>query len=93
MVHTIKRNSYINRLSELQSALYILRCVSEGKNEDQIVERLVGDRQLVKTWLAVLSDIHLVERNFVNELVITREGLNYLERYNPQVLYLLTGLV
>jgi hypothetical protein len=82
-VHTIKRNSYINRLSELQSALYILRCVSEGKNEDQIVERLVGDRQLVKTWLAVLSDIHLVERNFVNELVITREGLNYLERYNP----------
>ena len=83
MVHTIKRNSYINRLSELQSALYILRCVSEGKNEDQIVERLVGDRKLVKTWLAVLSDIHLVERNFVNELVITREGLNYLERYNP----------
>jgi hypothetical protein len=83
VVHTIKRNSYINRLSELQSALYILRCVSEGKNEDQIVERLVGDRQLVKTWLAVLSDIHLVERNFVNELVITREGLNYLERYNP----------
>ena len=83
MVHTIRRNSYINRLSELQSALYILRCVSEGKNEDQIVERLVGDRQLVKTWLAVLSDIHLVERNFVNELVITREGLNYLERYNP----------
>ncbi|MFZ0557654.1 MAG: hypothetical protein WBL68_07560 [Nitrososphaeraceae archaeon] len=82
-MHTIKRNSYINRLSELQSALYILRCVSEGKNEDQIVERLVGDRQLVKTWLAVLSDIHLVERNFVNELVITREGLNYLERYNP----------
>ena len=83
MVHTIRRNSYINRLSELQSALYILRCVSEGKNEDQIVERLVGDRQLVQTWLAVLSDIHLVERNFVNELVITREGLNYLERYNP----------
>ena len=82
-MHTIKRNSYINRLSELQSALYILRCVSEGKNEDQIVERLVGDRELVKTWLAVLSDIHLVERNFVNELVITREGLNYLERYNP----------
>ena len=83
MVHTIRRNSYINRLSELQSALYILRCVSEGKNEDQILERLVGDRQLVQTWLAVLSDIHLVERNFVNELVITREGLNYLERYNP----------
>ena len=83
MVNTIKRNTYVNRLSELQSALYILRCVSEGKNEDQIVERFIGDGQLVKTWLAVLSDIHLVERNFVNELVITREGLNYLERYNP----------
>ena len=83
MVNTIKRNSYINRLSELKSALYILRCVSEGKNEDQIVERFIGDGQLVKTWLAVLGDIRLVERNFVNELVITKEGRKYLERYNP----------
>jgi hypothetical protein len=83
VVNTIKRNSYINRLSELQSALYILRCVSEGKNEDQIVERFIGDGQLVKTWLAVLGDIRLVERNFVNELVITKGGRKYLERYNP----------
>lgn len=82
-MNTIKRNSYINRLSELQSALYILRCVSEGRNEDQIVERFIGDGQLVKTWLAVLGDIRLVERNFVDELVITKEGRKYLERYNP----------
>jgi hypothetical protein len=82
-VNTIKRNSYINRLSELQSALYILRCVSEGRNEDQIVERFIGDGQLVKTWLSVLGDIRLVERNFVDELVITKEGRKYLERYNP----------
>jgi hypothetical protein len=83
VAHTIKRNFYINRLSELQSALYILRCVSEGRNEDQIVERFIGDEQLVKTWLGVLMDIRLVERNFVNELVITKEGLEYLKRYNP----------
>lgn len=82
-MNTIKRNSYINRLSELQSALYILRCVSEGRNEDQIVERFIGDGQLVKTWLSVLGDIRLVERNFVDELVITKEGRKYLERYNP----------
>ena len=82
-MNTIKRNSYVNRLSELQSALYILKCISEGKNEDQIVERFIGDGQLVKTWLSVLSDIRLVERNFVNELVITKEGQKYLERYNP----------
>jgi hypothetical protein len=83
VVNTIKRNSYVNRLSELQSAMYILRCVSEGKNEDQIVERFIGDGQLVKTWLAVLRDIHLVERNFVDELVITKEGHKYLKRYSP----------
>ena len=83
MVNTIKRNSYVNRLSELQSAMYILRCVSEGKNEDQIIERFIGDGQLVKTWLAVLRDIHLVERNFVDELVITKEGHKYLKRYSP----------
>ncbi|MGH9976943.1 MAG: hypothetical protein ACRD8Z_14070 [Nitrososphaeraceae archaeon] len=82
-MNTIKRNSYVNRLSELQSALYILKCISEGKDEDQIVERFIGDGQLVKTWLSVLSDIRLVERNFVNELVITKEGQKYLERYNP----------
>lgn len=82
-MNTIKRNSYVNRLSELQSALYILKCVSEGKNEDQIVERFIGDGQIVNTWLVVLSDIRLVERNFVNELIITKEGLKYLERYNP----------
>ena len=83
VANTIKRNSYINRLSELQSALYILRCVSEGRSEDQIVERFIGDGQLVKTWLSVLGDIRLVERNFVDELVITKEGRKYLERYNP----------
>jgi hypothetical protein len=83
MVNTIKRNSYVNRLSELQTALYILRCISGGKVEDQIVERFIGDGQLVKTWLSVLGDIHLVERNFVNELVITKEGQKYLDRYNP----------
>ena len=53
-MNTIKRNSYVNRLSELQSALYILKCVSEGKNEDQIVERFIGDGQIVNTWLVVL---------------------------------------
>jgi hypothetical protein len=83
VVNTIKRNSYVNRLSELQTALYILKCISEGKVEDQIVERFIGDGQLVKTWLSVLCDIHLVERNFVNELIITKEGKKYLERYNP----------
>jgi hypothetical protein len=83
MVNTIKRNSYVNKLSELQTALYILKCISEGKVEDQIIERFIGDGQLVKTWLSVLSDIRLVERNFVNELVITKEGQKYLERYNP----------
>jgi len=83
VVNTLKRNSYVNRLSELQSAMYILRCVSEGKNEDQIIERFIGDGQLVKTWLAVLRDIHLVERNFVYELVITKEGHKYLKRYSP----------
>ena len=82
-MNTIKRNSYVNRLSELQSALYILKCVSEGKNEDQIVERFIGDGQIVNTWLVVLSDIRLVERNFVNEIIITKEGLKYLESYNP----------
>jgi hypothetical protein len=47
------------------------------------VERFVGDEALVKTWLAALKEIHLLEQNSVNELVITKEGREYLQRYNP----------
>ena len=37
---------------------------------------------LVKTWVDVLKQIHLVVTNHFNELVITTDGKNYLEKFD-----------
>jgi hypothetical protein len=42
-------------MSEGQTLAYVLRCISHGKNEDQIVERFDGDMMLVKTWIDSLK--------------------------------------
>jgi DNA-binding CsgD family transcriptional regulator len=44
----MRRNSYISSLTENQVLSYILRSISEGKNEDEIAERFDGDKELVK---------------------------------------------
>ena len=37
------RNSYVNSLTAVQMLAYVLRSISEGKNEDQIAERFDGN--------------------------------------------------
>ena len=66
-------NSYVNTSTELQTLSYILRSISEGKNEEQIVERLDGDRKLVKIWVETLQQIGFITKNSFNKLVITRD--------------------
>ena len=39
----MRRNSYIRGLTESQTLAYVLRSISEGKDEAQIVERFDGD--------------------------------------------------
>ena len=39
----MRKNSYISGLSESQILAYVLRCISEGKSEEQIAERFDGD--------------------------------------------------
>jgi DNA-binding CsgD family transcriptional regulator len=46
---------YTHRLTDSQTAAYILRCISDGKNEEQIAERFDGDKELVKMWLDTLK--------------------------------------
>ncbi|HZD34832.1 MAG TPA: hypothetical protein VE130_06475 [Nitrososphaeraceae archaeon] len=76
------RNSYISNLTEIQVLAYILRSVSEGKNEDQIAERFDGDKRLVRTCLDALHQIHYIVKNYFDELVITSEGQSYLQHFN-----------
>ena len=78
----MQRNLYTQSLTESQALAYILRLVSEGKNEDQIADRFDGDLELVKTWIDALKQIHFVIKNYFDELVITSDGINYLQKFN-----------
>lgn len=78
----MRRNSYTHSLKESQALAYILRSISEDKNEEQIAERFDGDTELVKTWIDALKQIHFVVTNYFGELVITSEGEIYLQKFN-----------
>jgi len=73
------KNSNIRELTEIQIFSYVLRCIAERKNEEQIAERLEGDTILVKTWIDALKQIDFVSTNYFDELVITPDGKNYLK--------------
>ena len=53
-----------------------------GKSEEQIGERFDGGIVLVKTWIDVLKQIHYIVTNQFNELVITSDGKNYLQKFD-----------
>ena len=78
----MRKNSYISGLTESQTLAYVLRCISEGKSEEQIAERFDGDTVLVNTWIDALKQIHYVVTNQFNELVITSDGKNYLQKFD-----------
>ena len=73
----MRKNSYIRGLTESQTLGYV-RSISEGKNEEQFVERL-GDRKPVRIWVETLQQIDFIINNSFNELVVTPDGRNYLE--------------
>jgi hypothetical protein len=78
----MRKNSYINGLTESQTLAYVLRSISEGKSEDQIADRFDGDTALVKTWVDALKRIHFVVTNQFNEQVISSDGKDYLEKFD-----------
>ena len=78
----MRRNSYVSDLTESQTLAFILRSISEGKSEDEIEDRFDGDTVLVKTWMDALKQLHFVVTNGYNELVLTSDGKNYLEKFN-----------
>jgi hypothetical protein len=63
--------------------LYILKCLSEGKDEGYLVQRFDNDEQLVRIWINVLTELKLLAVNDVGEYVITNKGREYLQTYHP----------
>ena len=78
----MRRNSYISSLTADQVLSYILRSLSEGKTKDEIAERFDGDTNLIKNWVDALKQTHFVTRNYFDELVVTPDGKNYLEKFD-----------
>ncbi len=78
----MNKNSNIRELTEIQTFSYVLRCIAERKSEEQIGERFDGDIVLVKTWIDALKQIHYIVTNQFNELVITSDGKNYLQKFD-----------
>jgi hypothetical protein len=76
------RNSKGKTIPEVQIRAAILRHISDGKNEEQIVEIFNGDKQLVKTWIATLMEIHFIVVNSFNGLIVTPEGNDYLKMFD-----------
>lgn len=72
----------MRNIARSQTLFYVLRSISEGKNEDQIAERFDGDTALVKTWVDALKRTHLITKNSFNELVVTGDGKDYLEKFD-----------
>jgi hypothetical protein len=78
----MRRNSYVNTLTEVQILAYVLRSISEGKNVAQIIDRFDGDDRLIKIWVEASQQIHFITKNSFNELVITPDGEQFLQKFN-----------
>ena len=63
----------------MQSALFVLKCLSEGKNEEYLIQRFDNDEQLVRIWMNLLTELRLLVVNVVGEYVITNKGKDYLQ--------------
>ncbi|HEV2876865.1 MAG TPA: hypothetical protein VGW09_06295 [Nitrososphaeraceae archaeon] len=60
-----------------------MKCLSEGKNEEYLIQRFDNDEQLVRIWMNLLTELKLLVVNVVGEYVITNKGKDYLQKYNP----------
>jgi hypothetical protein len=71
------------KLSPLESAVYVLRCIYEGKRKDEIVQRFDGDEQLVSLWLTFLkTNDWLQENQYANgQLEVSEQGRQWLEKF------------
>ncbi|MDQ6864550.1 MAG: hypothetical protein M3044_12075 [Thermoproteota archaeon] len=72
------------KLSPLESAAYVLECIQEGKQKEEIVQRFNDDEQLVSLWLTFLKANDWLEEdhNSSSQLVVTEEGKQWIERFD-----------
>jgi hypothetical protein len=79
----VPRDSFTDRLTGIQILLkYILNSISDSKNENQIAERFDGNAKLVRICVDALIHIRLITKNYFEELILTDDGKEYLEKFD-----------
>jgi len=80
-----KNSLDVSHLSGLTAAVYILKCFSEGKSRDQIVNNnFKGNRHLASIWINFLKANHWLEQNTAvanSKISVSEEGKKWLRRY------------
>jgi hypothetical protein len=75
-------------LSGLKQAFYILKCISDGRTWNDIVEEFDDDEQLVSIWINYLK-----ERNYLNAFsAVTDEGYSFLNNFTDSATREITNL-
>ena len=75
----------IKRFSGLTAAIYILKCVSDGKSVKQIAQKFDNNEQMVSTWIGFLKYNRFIEEDIGEEnnikLTISGIGRTWMRRY------------
>ena len=58
----------------MQSALFILKCLSEGKNEEYLIQRFDNDEQLVRIWMNLLTELIEAEYEKTEQFTLIGQG-------------------
>jgi hypothetical protein len=75
-------------LSRIKQAIYILKCVSNGRTWNDIVKEFDDDEQLVSIWINYLK-----ERNYLDAFsAVTDEGYSFLRNFADSAVGKITTL-
>jgi hypothetical protein len=62
--------------------MYVLKCLSDGKSNQAIVEGLAGDERRVSLWMTFAKDTHLLNQNRSGKWRVSDKGKSWIEDYS-----------
>jgi hypothetical protein len=63
----------------LNEAIYVLKCLSEGKQKQDIVDIFEGDERRVSLWIEFAKDTHLLHQNYPDKWLVSDKGISWIE--------------
>jgi len=70
------------KLSGLRQAAYIMKCLDNEEDFEQIIQKFAGDEQLVKLWMSFLLHNRCIENPAIDhKWLITEKGKRWIQKY------------